>query len=186
MLLIYSFIGCSLPCTIKFLTTGRTLPLCSNILQLFCFYWRCALCFVHILLADIDIFFIFFRDSSVKSATYGIYLIKRTCWFAKWDSGCNWKKKDKTKIVNLTVYVHIVQGCNILAVAVPTFKGIQKYNADCKIVSWPSLTNCCGLRAQTFTAWPALRNNLSNATNAAVISLLDSAIAEFLQLLCLV
>lgn len=52
-----------------------------------------------------------------------------------------------------------------------------------KIVSWPSQTNCCGLRAQTFTAWPASWNNLCNTTLAAVITL-DLAIAQLLQLIC--
>lgn len=34
----------------------------------------------------------------------------------------------------MTAYVHIVQGCNILAVAILTVKGNQKYNSEnCKM-----------------------------------------------------
>lgn len=39
-------------------------------------------------------------------------------------------KKKNNKIVNLTVYDHVVQGCSILAVAIFTFKDIWKYNAE--------------------------------------------------------
>lgn len=149
MLQTYSLIGDSLPC-IKFLITGRISPLCSNIMQLVHFYWGYALCFVHILLADIDIFFMFLRDSSAKSATYSVYSIKWDMLICNVGQWTHWKGgKKKAKIVNPAVYLHIVQGSNILAVAILMYK-----DTHCKLtlpdkLSWFKGTNTHSLTCIT-------------------------------------
>lgn len=172
MLQTYSLIGGSLPC-IKFLITGRISPICSNIMQLVHFYWGCALCFVHILLADIDIFFIFLRESSAKSATYSVYLIKWDMLICDVGQRIQWGKKKKKPKLQTQLFTSILFKVAIFLLLL--FLCIKTL-----IVNWPSLTNCHDLRAQTLTAWPASQNLLSDATLAAVITLLDLAIAELL------
>lgn len=94
-----------------------------------------------------------------------------------WDSGCNWKTKQNQ---------NCKPDCFKVAIFLPLLLLKTFRSLVVEIVSWPSLSNCRGLRAQTLTAWPASQNNLSGAILEALVTLLDLAIAGLLQLLCLV
>lgn len=77
----------------------------------------------------------------------------------------------------MTAYVHIIQGHNILAVAILIVKGNQKNNCEnCKKDDhfW-----------QTYAAWP-VSQNVSDATLARLVTLLGLAVVDLVQVLCLV